>query len=335
MAARCFIIAEAGVNHNGSVRTAKRLIEAAKRAGADAVKFQSFKAEKIASAAAALAPYQKKKMGGGSQVDMIRRLELGVEDHERLLAHCRKVGIRFMSTPFDEESADLLQRLGVDRFKLPSGEITNKALLQHVAAKGRPIILSTGMSTLKEVGRAVGWIRAKRKTGLSLLHCVSEYPAPLAQVNLRAMDTMRKAFKLPVGYSDHTLGIEIAVAAVARGAEIIEKHFTLDSKAPGPDHAASIEPEEFKSMVVAIRNVESALGDEIKRMALCERRNREAVRRSLVAARDLPRGHRLRRGDLTAKRPGSGIPPEKLAQVLGKSLRRPLRRDQVLTREKL
>lgn len=327
----CFIIAEAGVNHNGDFRAAKRLVDAARRAGADAVKFQTFKAEKIASASAALAPYQKKTLGrGGGQLDMIRLLELSERDHERLFEYCAKSGILFMSSPFDEESADMLDKLGVDRFKLPSGEITNRALLRHVAGKGKPVILSTGMSTLAEVRRAVGWILGRRRVPLTLLHCVTEYPAPPDQVNLRAMDTLRETFRVPVGYSDHTLGIEISVAAAARGAAVIEKHLTLDRRLPGPDQAASLEPDDFKAMVASIRLVESALGDGVKRMAPCERRNRVAARRSLVAARDLPRGRRLEAGDLVAKRPGSGIPPERLAGLLGRALKRPLRRDRLL-----
>ncbi|MEK7857824.1 MAG: N-acetylneuraminate synthase [Elusimicrobiota bacterium] len=327
---RCFVIAEAGVNHNGDLRAARRLVDAARRAGADAVKFQTFKAEKLATASAALAPYQKKRLGGGAQLDMIRRLELSDGDHQRLFEHCAKAGILFLSTPFDEESADMLDRLGVDRFKLPSGELTNKALLRHVAGKGKPLILSTGMSTLAEVRRAVGWIFSRRRVPLTLLHCVTEYPAPADEVNLRAMDTLREAFGLPVGYSDHTLGVEIAVAAAARGAAVIEKHLTLDRRLPGPDQAASLEPEDFRAMVAAIRLVESALGDGVKRMAPCERRNRAAARRSLVAARDLPRGHRLEAKDLLAKRPGTGIPPAEAARLLGRRLRRALRRDGLL-----
>jgi N-acetylneuraminate synthase/N,N'-diacetyllegionaminate synthase len=335
-APRAFIIAEAGVNHNGRLATALRLVDAAKRAGADAVKFQTFKAEHIATARAALAPYQRRRLGrSGSQLEMIRKLELGVRDHERIIARCRRIGIVFMSTPFDEDSADLLKRLGVRRFKLPSGEITNKGLLQHVAAKGLPMILSTGMADLAEVSKAVGWIREKSKAPLTLLQCVTEYPAPVDQINLKAMATMRAAFGLPVGYSDHTLGIDVAVAAAALGACVIEKHLTLDREAPGPDHAASLEPPEFKAMVDAVRRAEAALGDGVKRPAPCERRNRIAARRSLVAAADLPAGHRLVRADLAAKRPGGGLPPEFLERAVGRRLRRAVKRDHVFSRKDL
>lgn len=335
-APRAFIIAEAGVNHNGRLATALRLVDAAKRAGADAIKFQTFRAERIASARAALAPYQRRRLGrSGSQLEMIRKLELSVRDHERIMARCRRIGIVFMSTPFDEDSADLLQRLGVRRFKLPSGEITNKGLLRHVAAKGLPIILSTGMADLAEVSKAVGWIREISKAPLTLLHCVTEYPAPLDQINLKAMATMRDAFGLPVGYSDHTLGIDVSVAAAALGACVIEKHLTLDRRAPGPDHAASLEPAEFKSLVEAVRNVEAALGDGIKRAAACELRNRVAARRSLVAASDLPAGHRLVRADIEVKRPGDGLPPEFAERAVGRRLRRAVKRDQVLSRKDL
>lgn len=329
-----FVIAEAGVNHNGDRRLAERLVDAAKAAGADAVKFQTFKAENIASRAATLAAYQKPAAKGSSQLEMLKRLELSEADHRALLARCRRAGIQFLSTPFDVESADLLARLGLKVFKLPSGELTNKGLLEHVARLRRPIILSTGMSTLAEVRAAVGWIRragGARRAPLTLLHCVTEYPAPAGEVNLRAMDTLRKAFGLPVGYSDHTMGIEVSVAAVARGAEVIEKHFTLDRGLPGPDHKASLEPAEFKALVSAVRTVSAALGDGVKRPAPCERKNMAVARKSLVAARDLPRGARLAAADVLVKRPGTGIPPAGLAKALGRALVRAVRRDEVLT----
>lgn len=325
-----FIIAEAGVNHNGDLRMAKRLVDAAKRCGADAVKFQSFKAERIASRHAALAEYQKKSVRGVSQLEMIRRLELDEEAHRVLFSYCRKERIQFLSTPFDEGSADLLERLGVKAYKLPSGELTNKGLLEHVARKRKPLYLSTGMSTLAEVRAAVGWIRAAGRAPLTLLHCVTEYPAPAAEINLRAMRTLREAFGLPVGYSDHTMGIEVPTAAAALGASVIEKHFTLDRGLPGPDHKASLEPPEFADMVRAIRQVEAALGDGIKRPAPCERKNIAIARKSLVAARDLERGHVLRRGDLLAKRPGTGISPADLGRALGAALKKPVRQDEVL-----
>ena len=330
--ARCFIIAEAGVNHNGDIRLAERLVDAAKKAGADAVKFQTFKADSLVSALAPLAEYQRKRVASASQLDLIRGLELSESAHRRLLARCRKVGIEFMSTPFDEASADLLARLGVRRFKIPSGEITNKGLIRHIASKGKPVILSTGMSTLAEVKRAVGWLLGARRVPLTVLHCVTEYPAPAAQVNLRALGTMRTALKLPIGYSDHTLGADVAVAAAARGAAVLEKHLTLDRSLPGPDHAASLEPGEFAGMVASIRLVESALGDGVKRPAPCEKKNLRVARRGVVAARDLPRGHRLTAADLAVKRPATGLPPESLDRLAGKVLRKALRRDQPLTK---
>lgn len=329
---RCFIIAEAGVNHNGRIELAERLVDAAKAAGADAVKFQTFRADSLVSTGAPLAEYQRGRSGGASQLEMIRALELSEADHRTLLKRCRRAGIEFMSTPFDEASADMLARLGVKRLKIPSGEITNKGLIRHVARKGLPVILSTGMSTLAEVRKAVGWIRETRRVPLTVLHCVTEYPAPAAQVNLRAMDSLRAATGLPVGYSDHTLGVEVAVASAARGATVLEKHLTLDRSLPGPDHAASLEPREFARMVAAIRLVESALGDGVKRPAPCERKNISVARRGLVAARDLPRGRRLAKGDVAAKRPAKGLPPELLDRVVGRTLRRALRRDQPLTR---
>jgi N-acetylneuraminate synthase/N,N'-diacetyllegionaminate synthase len=325
-----FIIAEAGVNHNGDLRMAKRLVDAAKGCGADAVKFQSFKAERIASRHAALAEYQKRSVRGDSQLEMIRRLELDEEAHRVLFSYCRKERIQFLSTPFDEGSADLLERLGVKAFKLPSGEITNKGLLEHVARKRKPLYLSTGMSTLAEVRAAVGWIRAAGGPSLTLLHCVTEYPAPAREINLRAMKTLSDAFGLPVGYSDHTMGIEVPTAAAALGATVIEKHFTLDRLLPGPDHKASLEPPEFAAMVRAIRSVEAALGDGIKRPAPCERKNIAIARKSLVAAADLERGHVLRPEDLLAKRPGTGISPADLGRILGRTLRMALRADGVL-----
>ncbi len=330
---RVFVIAEAGVNHNGDIGLAEKLVDAAKAAGADAVKFQTFRAESLASEAAALAPYQKAAGMRDGQKAMLVKLELDEAAHRRLQEHARRAGIQFLSTPFDEGSADLLERLGIELFKVPSGEITNKWLIEHVARKGRPMILSTGMSSLDEVRRAVGWIREVSSAPLTILHCVTEYPAPADQVNLRAMTTLRDALGLPIGYSDHTLGTEISVAAAALGASVIEKHITLDRTLPGPDHAASLEPAEFAAMVRQIRAVSSALGDGVKRAMPCEEKNRAAARRSLVAARDLPAGHPLTRADLAAKRPGVGVSPADVGRVLGKKLKRALRRDEMLTED--
>jgi N-acetylneuraminate synthase len=331
-----FVIAEAGVNHNGDAALARRLVDAAVEAGADAVKFQTFRTEALVSCNAPKAAYQRETAGGGEgQREMLRRLELGREQHAEIQQHCTKRGILFFSTPFDEESADLLEALHVMLFKLPSGEITNLPLLRHVAAKGRPIILSTGMSTLEEVAQAVAAIDGAGNGGLALLHCVSAYPAPTAEMNLRAMDTLRERFGVPVGLSDHTLGIEVAVAAVARGASIVEKHLTLDKTLPGPDHRASLDRAEFTALVRAIRSVESALGDGEKRPMPSEMDTRRVARRSLVAARAIRAGERLT-GDMVAvKRPGTGIAPADLERALGRAVRRDLAADQVIGWEDL
>lgn len=331
-----FVIAEAGVNHNGDPALAAELVRAAKRAGADAVKFQTFTAEKLVSKEAAKAPYQKKNSpGAADQLSLIRPLELSEAAHRELQGVARAEGIVFLSTPFDEESADLLERLDIPLYKIPSGEITNKRLLTHVARKGRPMILSTGLSTLEEVARAVGWIREVSQAPLTLLHCVTEYPAPPEQSNLRSLETMRRAFGLPVGWSDHTPGIETAIAAAALGARVVEKHLTLDRGLPGPDHKASLEPAAFAAMVRAIRLTTAALGDGIKRPAPCEEPNRAAARRSLVAARALSAGHVLSEGDLAAKRPGNGIAPFRCEEVVGRKLARAVSEDEVLTWEAL
>jgi N-acetylneuraminate synthase/N,N'-diacetyllegionaminate synthase len=329
--ARAFIIAEAGVNHDGSVDVALRLVERAKACGADAVKFQSFRADRIVTRSAAKAAYQERATAGTeSHLEMLKRLELSADAHRRLIDHCREVKIEFLSSPFDEESVDLLDVMGISQFKVPSGEITNLPLLQHIARKRRPVILSTGMATLGEVEEAVHALHAAGAAQITLLHCVTEYPAPYAEINLRAMLTLKAAFGLPVGYSDHTDGVEVAIAAVALGAEVIEKHFTLDRALPGPDHAASLEPAELTQMVAAIRNVESALGNGIKVPAPCERQNILVARKSVVAAHDLPIGRRLRAEDLTIKRPGTGISPKFLQALIGRTLRTSVKEDEVI-----
>jgi len=336
MSGRVLIIAEAGVNHNGSLELALRLVDAAAEAGADAVKFQSFKADKVASAQAAKADYQTRTTGAGeSQLEMLRRLELTETDHQVIAARCLERGIRFLSTPFDEESADLLHRLGVELFKIPSGEITNTPLLRHVASLGHPLVISTGMADLEEVRECVEVVRRAGATDITLLHCVTEYPAPVDQINLRAMATMRSAFGLPVGYSDHSEGIEIALAATALGACVIEKHFTLDRNLPGPDHKASLEPSELAAMVRGIRVVERALGDGIKRAAPCERANRDVARRSVVVLRDLPSGAVLADSDLGARRPGTGITPSRIPELVGQILSQPVEAGTLLRMEDL
>jgi N,N'-diacetyllegionaminate synthase len=324
--AKTFIIAEAGVNHNGSLEIARKLIDVAVNVGADAVKFQTFRAGRLVTANASKADYQIVNMGiNNSQLEMLERLELSPEMHRGLFSYCRERNIIFMSTPFDEESADMLDNLGMGLFKIPSGEITNKPLIQHIASKKKSIILSTGMSHLGEVEKAIGWVceiwgKSDKKPQLTILHCVSNYPSKIEDVNLNAIKTMETAFKLPVGYSDHTMGIDIPVAAVAIGAKVIEKHFTLDRNMKGPDHKASLEPNELEAMVKAIRNVEMAMGDGIKKPANSEIDTKYIVRRSLVAARDVKSGERISSNDILLKRPGTGIPAEFKDKIVGMEL---------------
>jgi len=326
-----FIIAEAGVNHNGSLDIALELVAAAKACGADAVKFQTFSADRLVTRSASKAAYQKTTVpNGDSQYEMLKQLELGPDAFEQIRACCEKHDIEFMSSPFDEEAADMLDSLGMRVFKIPSGEITNLPLLRHIAAKQREIILSTGMCWIGEVETAVRTLRDAGARQVTLLHCVTEYPAPFDQINLAAMTTLATAFGLPVGYSDHTAGIEIPIAAVALGATVIEKHFTLDTNMSGPDHRASLDPTDFKRMVDAIRNVEKAIGDGHKRPAACELANIEIVRKSVVAARDIPAGKTIARDDVLIKRPGTGIPPAELDSVVGRVARQNIAVDSVI-----
>lgn len=338
---KTFIIAEAGVNHNGSLAIAKEMVDAAVSAGSDAVKFQTFKADRVVTNTAAKARYQIENTGTEeSQMKMLKKLELSVEVHNELLSYCKRKDITFISTPFDEQSADMLDSLGMSIFKIPSGEITNKPLIQHIAAKAKPIFLSTGMSYLGEVEKAIHWInecwnKLKEKPQLTLLHCVSNYPAAVEDVNLLAMKSMQTAFGLPVGYSDHTVGIEISIAAVAMGAVVIEKHFTLDKKMEGPDHRASLEPQELKAMVEAIRNMERAIGDGIKRPVKNEEDTRDIARRSIVAIRDIKRGNTITLNDIGIKRPGTGIPPEFKEIIIGMVARQHISADSVIKWEDL
>ena len=323
---RCFVIAEAGVNHNGDVALAHRLIDAAMYAGADAVKFQTFSADRLAGAAAPKAAYQQETTSADeSQHAMLKRLELSSDAHRRLTDHAHERGIIFLSSPFDEEAADFLETLDVPAFKIPSGEIVNLPFLRHVAAKRRPIILSTGMAEMAEVEAAVNEIAKAGLQDLVLLHCLSNYPADPAEANLRAIATMHEAFALPVGFSDHTEGTAVSFAAVAIGACVIEKHFTLDRTLPGPDHRASIEPDELMALVRGIRTVQAALGDGRKRPQASELDNREVIRKSLVAARDLAAGSALRPEDLAAMRPGTGLSPAVAVQLVGRRLRSAVR----------
>ena len=316
-----FVIAECGVNHNGSLPMALELVDRAAAAGADAVKFQTFRPDALVSRTARKARYQLAAVGGtDTQLEMLESLVLTEADHHALRQRCDARSIEFMSTPFDEASCDLLERVGVARFKIGSGDLTHLPLVRHVASKGRPVILSTGMATLAEVEAAVDAVRAAGDPPLTLLHCVTEYPAPLDQLNLRAMETLRHAFGLPVGYSDHSLGPEASIAAVALGAVVVERHLTLDRGLPGPDHSASSEPEELRALIATLRQVQNALGDGVKRPAPCELGNREVARRSLVAARDLRAGERLAPGLVAIKRPATGIQPADLEQALGRRL---------------
>jgi len=344
MLEQTFVIAEAGVNHNGSLEMALQLVDIAADAKADAVKFQTFKAEKLATARAVKAEYQVANMKEeGNQLGMLQRLELSFDDHAALVRRCRERGVRFMSTAFDAESLAFLSTLGTPAIKMPSGDITCGPLLLQAARLRMPLVVSTGMCTIAEIEDALGviafgLISNREPTGredflaaycsaegrsalaqhVTLLHCVTQYPAPPESINLRAMATMAAAFDLPVGYSDHTLGIEIALAAVARGATIIEKHFTLDRKLPGPDHAASLEPAELKQLVSGIRNIEKALGSASKAPAATEMANRAVARRSVVAARPIRRGEVFGRDSFAMKRPGTGVSPMDCWRLVGR-----------------
>jgi N,N'-diacetyllegionaminate synthase len=330
----CFIIAEAGVNHNGSLQCAKKLIDAAHGAHADAVKFQTFRAESLVTRSAGKAEYQKKNNSdGASQFEMLKKLELSEADFKKLSIYAKKKGIVFLSTAFDEPSLDLLIRLDVPAFKIPSGEINNFPLLEKIAMQNKPVIISTGMATLEEVREAVSCLQEQGCSELVLLHCTTSYPAQPESVNLRVMDTLINEFHLPVGYSDHTTGIMVPVAAVARGACVIEKHFTLDRTFPGPDHAASLEPEEFGRMVAEIREVETVLGEGVKKMQICEAGIRDVVRKSIVAAKKISRGSRISKEMLLIKRPGTGIEPKYLMSLIGKTATRDIKKDTLITWE--
>lgn len=327
------IIAEAGVNHNGDLEMAKRLIEVAANAGADLVKFQTFSADRIATGSAQKASYQIDSTAQAeSQHSMLQRLELTYEMHDTLIRHCQLCGIAFLSTGFDTKSVDQLVALGIDRIKVPSGEITNRNYLRHIGGLGMPVILSTGMATLGEIADALEVLElagTSRKL-VTVLHCTTEYPTPMDEVNLKAMESLRVAFGVRVGYSDHTAGTEVAIAAVALGAELIEKHFTLDRTLPGPDHRASIEPVELTAMVRAIRNIEQALGDGIKRPTPSELRNRPVARKSLVAARAITAGEKFTTENLNAKRPGTGLSPMRLDEVVGRAAARNFAADELI-----
>ena len=329
----CFIIAEAGVNHNGSVELAKKLIDAAKDAGANAVKFQTFKAENVVIKNAGKAEYQKETTDRGeSQYGMLKKLELTEEDFRELADYAKEKDILLLSSPFDKESVDLLDEMNVPAFKIASGEITNFPLLKHIAKKGKPIILSTGMATLGEVEEALNVIRSEGVEDVILLQCVSNYTARMEDVNLRAMETLKQAFKIPVGFSDHSLGITVSIAAVALGACVIEKHFTPDRNLPGPDHKASLEPDELKEMVKAIRDVEKALGDGIKKPTKDEEEIKKVARRSIVAKTDIPEGAIITEDMLDVKRPGMGIEPKYMEKIVERKAKENIKKDELISR---
>lgn len=333
---RCFIIAEAGVNHNGDLDLAMQLVDIAAEAGADAVKFQTFSADRLALNEAPKAAYQARATDANeSQHAMLKRLELSREQHAALAQRCSERGVLFLSTPFDEQAADMLEELGMVAYKTPSGELTNLPFLRHVARKGRPMIVSTGMATLGEVEDAILAIEEAGCTQAAVLHCVSNYPAAPDTINLRAMETLARAFGVPAGYSDHTGGIEIALASIALGACVLEKHFTIDRSLPGPDHAASLEPDELKQLVRGARAVEAALGDGRKTPAASERSTAEVARKSLVLARDVRAGEVLSEDDVVAKRPGTGMPLHLRSLVVGRTARTQLTAGTMLSWEML
>ncbi len=330
---KVFIIAEAGVNHNGSVEIAKRMIDVAVNAGADAVKFQTFKTEKHVSKFALKAEYQKESTNPDeTQLEMIKKLELSFDDYKDLKRYCEEKGIIFLSSPYDLESIDFLNEIGLEIFKIPSGEITNLPYLRKIGSLKKKVIMSTGMSDLKEIEDALNILvdTGTRKENITVLQCNTEYPTPFEDVNLLAMLTIKNAFNVNVGYSDHTLGIEVPIAAVALGATVIEKHFTLDRNMEGPDHRASIEPEELKAMIKAIRNIEKALGNGIKKPSPSERKNMSVARKSIVAVKDIKKGEIFTEENITVKRPCMGISPMKWDNVIGKKAIRDFNEDDLI-----
>jgi N,N'-diacetyllegionaminate synthase len=333
MTNRILIIAEAGVNHNGDLPLAKQLIDVAAEAGADLVKFQTFNADRLVTRKAKKADYQTQTTGSiETQHQMLSRLELSAAMHEELIAHCAARNIGFFSTGFDNESVDLLVRLGQNHFKIPSGEITNLPYLRHIGHFGKAVILSTGMATLGDIEAAIAVLEqaGTPRTLITVLHCTTEYPTPMTEVNLRAMQGIKAAFGVSVGYSDHTPGIEVAIAAAALGATVIEKHFTIDRNLPGPDHKASLEPDELKAMVMAIRNIEIALGDGVKRITPSEARNKPIARKSLVASKIIKMGEVFSAENISSKRPGTGISPMRWDEVIGRAAWRDFSNDELI-----
>lgn len=329
-----YIIAEAGVNHNGNISLAKELIDKGAEAGVDAVKFQTFKAETLVTKKAKKANYQIENTGNSvdSQYEMIKKLELDYEIHEELKQYAESKGVEFLSSAFDLDSIDLLNDLGMKLFKIPSGEITNYPYLKKVAKQGKEVILSTGMSSLGDIEKALEVLEKNGAKKITVLHCNTEYPTPMEDVNLSAMNTIKNAFNVEVGYSDHTLGIEVPVSAVALGAKVIEKHFTLDKTMEGPDHKASLEPDELKRMVTSIRNIEKALGTGLKKPTQSEIKNIPIARKSIVARKNITKGEVFSEDNLTVKRPGEGINPMEWNNILGKSAVKDYEEDELITR---
>jgi len=326
----CFVIAEAGVNHNGDINLAKKLIDTAKEAGADAVKFQTFKAENVVIENAEMAEYQKKNIGRSeTQLKMIKRFELGYKDFIELKKYCDRKKITFLSTPHSEDAIGFLEPL-VPAYKIGSGDLTNLPFLEKIAKKKKPIILSTGMANLSEVRGTVRTIKKQGNNKIILLHCTTNYPCPLEEVNLRAMQTLKKEFDLPVGYSDHTLGMIVPITAVALGAQVLEKHFTLSRDSLGPDHKASLEPKELKEMVIAIRKAEKALGVGIKKPTKSEEKIKGDARKSIVAMINIPKNTKITENMLIIKRPGIGIEPKYLNKIVGKRARRDIKKDTLI-----
>ena len=333
MRIKTLIIAEAGVNHNGDLGRARQLIDEAAMAGADLVKFQTFSANRLVTRTAAKAEYQTQTTDKKeSQYEMLRRLELSPDIHRELIDHCAARNIGFFSTAFDIESIDLLLRLGQEHFKIPSGEITNLPYLRHIGRLGKDVILSTGMSTLGEIESAIDVLEqaGTPRANITVLHCTTEYPTQMSEVNLRAMQGIQKALGVDVGYSDHSPGIEVAIAAVAMGASVIEKHFTMDCNLPGPDHKASLEPDGLSAMVDAIRNIEIALGDGIKRRVPSETANMAVMRKSLVASRAIKTGDKFSTNNVSVKRPGTGISPMRWDEVIGRTASRDFSEDELI-----
>ncbi|MDU1889053.1 MAG: N-acetylneuraminate synthase [Dysgonomonas sp.] len=334
---KTIIIAEAGVNHNGSLSLAKELIDAAVEAGVDYIKFQTFNAKKLASKTAKTAEYQNRNTSGqeDSQLSMLEKLELSIEDHYELINYCEHKGIRFFSTAFDLDSLHFLASLHLGLWKVPSGEITNYPYLREIAKTKEPVILSTGMSDINDIKNAIDALvsNGTPQSDITVLHCNTEYPTPMQDVNLRAMNYIKKEFGISIGYSDHTLGIEVPIAAVALGATIIEKHFTLNRNMEGPDHQASLEPQELKQMVMAIRNIEKALGSEEKKVSESELKNIVVARKSIVASQNIKKGEMFTEDNLTVKRPGTGISPMKWNSILGNYASRDFTEDELIELE--